>query len=70
MGAQRGRHDHEEVGTHRIPIDFPQTGGARNDALPRDIECQRVAELAPILVQEARALAERLVNRSPGERAA
>jgi DNA-binding IclR family transcriptional regulator len=31
---------------------------------------ERVAELAPVLVQEARALAERLVNRSPGERAA
>ena len=30
----------------------------------------RVAELAPVLVQEARALEERLVNRSPGERAA
>jgi DNA-binding IclR family transcriptional regulator len=31
---------------------------------------ERVAELAPILVQEARALGERLANRSPGERAA
>jgi DNA-binding IclR family transcriptional regulator len=31
---------------------------------------ERVAELAPVLVQEARALEERLVNRSPGERAA
>jgi DNA-binding IclR family transcriptional regulator len=31
---------------------------------------KRVAELAPILVQEARALGERLANRSPGERAA
>jgi DNA-binding IclR family transcriptional regulator len=31
---------------------------------------ERVAELAPILVQEARALAERLANRSPGKRAA
>ena len=31
---------------------------------------ERIAELAPLLVQEARALEERLVNRSPGERAA
>jgi len=31
---------------------------------------ERVAELAPLLVQEARALEERLANRSPGERAA
>jgi DNA-binding IclR family transcriptional regulator len=31
---------------------------------------ERVAELAPVLVQEARALGERLANRSPGERAA